>query len=107
MSAVECIACGHVGPKTTKGSFIITLILLIFGIFPGVVYEIWRRSGGKVCSACKSSNIKLYVPRKHKSQLIDQSNVQSNVQQIQCPDCREYIRYDARKCKHCGSMMGG
>ena len=62
MSTVECIACGHVGSTATKGSFFITFILLWFAIFPGVLYEIWRRSGGKVCSACGSSHVKLYIP---------------------------------------------
>ncbi|MGB5886598.1 MAG: hypothetical protein WBG77_07675 [Acinetobacter venetianus] len=63
----------------------------------------WRR-GGSVCSACGSSNVKLYTPHA-KNQLHQPQNQQNNVQQIQCPDCREYIRYDARKCKHCGTMI--
>lgn len=63
MSTVECIACGHVGSTATKGSFFITFILLWFAIFPGILYEIWRRSGGKVCSACGSHNVRLYVPK--------------------------------------------
>jgi len=62
MSTVECITCGHVGSTATKGSFFITIILLCFGFFPGLIYEIWRRSGGKVCSACGSSHVKLYIP---------------------------------------------
>lgn len=24
---------------------------------------------------------------------------------VRCPDCRELIRRDARKCKHCGSAL--
>jgi uncharacterized paraquat-inducible protein A len=26
-------------------------------------------------------------------------------EQTRCPDCRELIRFDARKCKHCGSII--
>ena len=28
-----------------------------------------------------------------------------NSPQIRCPDCRELIRADARKCKHCGITL--
>lgn len=62
MATVECLVCGHVGSSKTKGSFAITIILLFIGFLPGVIYEIWRRSGGKVCSACGSHSVKLYVP---------------------------------------------
>lgn len=24
---------------------------------------------------------------------------------VRCPDCRELVRRDARKCKHCGSAL--
>ena len=131
MSTVECIACGHVGSTSTKGSFLITIILLFFGFFPGLIYEIWRRAGGKVCSACGSQNVKLYVPKPKQplNQVVQQpvrvtgktklvahdafshnagERVQfddSGVEQKNCPDCRELIRFDARKCKHCGTMI--
>jgi hypothetical protein len=97
---VECIACGHVGTTKTKGSVLITIFLLFWGVIPGIIYEVWRRTGSKVCSACGSSNVKLYIPKP--KQIPQQSN---DVDQIQCPDCREYIRFDARKCKHCGTMI--
>lgn len=63
MSTVECIACGHVGASKTKGSLWITIILLLIFFPSAIVYEIWRRSGGGVCSACGSNHVKLYVPR--------------------------------------------
>lgn len=62
MATVECLVCGHVGTTKTKGSFAITIILLFIGLLPGIIYEIWRRSGGKVCGACGSHSVKLYVP---------------------------------------------
>ncbi|MFB6328957.1 hypothetical protein ACVCFZ_01100 [Acinetobacter variabilis] len=62
MATVECLVCGHVGSTKTKGSFAITLILLWFAILPGIIYEVWRRSGGKVCSACGSHSVRLYTP---------------------------------------------
>ncbi|EEY87426.1 hypothetical protein HMPREF0018_00173 [Acinetobacter radioresistens SH164] len=135
MATVECIACGHVGEPKTKGSFFITIILLCIGFLPGVIYEIWRRSGGKVCSACGSNQVQLYrpvpkvvkaLPEEHvqlqkkqsasKTKLVANDGFSYNagqrlkiddngVEQKQCPDCREYIRFDARKCKHCGSII--
>lgn len=24
---------------------------------------------------------------------------------VKCPDCRELVRHDARKCKHCGTAL--
>ena len=62
MATVECLVCGHVGAPKTKGSFAITIILLFIGLLPGIIYEIWRRSGGKVCGACGSHSVKLYMP---------------------------------------------
>ena len=26
-------------------------------------------------------------------------------QQVRCPECMELVRYDARKCKHCGATL--
>lgn len=135
MSTVECIACGHVGATKKKGSTFVTIILLLF-LFPiGVLYWLLNRSGGGVCSACSSNNVKLYKPQTRISQPSVQEAyveptqskgtqtklvatdmfahnagkvVQLNsdgIEQKNCPDCRELIRFDARKCKHCGSMI--
>ncbi len=135
MSTVECLVCGHVGAPKTKGSFVITIILLFIGFLPGLIYEVWRRSGGKVCSACGSQSVKLYKPQARISQQsvreayvepVQSKETQTKlvatdmfahnagkaaqlnsdgVEQKNCPDCRELIRFDARKCKHCGSMV--
>lgn len=133
MSTVECIACGHVGATKSKGSAFVTIMLLIF-LFPiGILYWLLNRSGGKVCSACGSSHVKLYIPKPRQIQqaIISQEEPvhtvgktklvsndvfshnagkqiqfnENNVEQKNCPDCRELIRFDARKCKHCGSMV--
>ena len=62
---------------------------------------VWRRTGLGVCANCKSSNV---MPAKN-------ANIQSpqeyldEAKKIRCPDCRELIRFDARKCKHCGSQI--
>lgn len=132
---VECLACGHVGKTKTKGSFFITFILLWFAILPGVLYEIWRRSGVKVCSACGSSNVRLFKPEPkviqetkteeiankskfNKTKLVSSDGLAYNaghrtqldengIEQKNCQFCKELIRFDAIKCKHCGSMLSG
>lgn len=55
-----CTTCHHVGKTRVHvpGSLLITLFLLLFGILPGVIYEIWRSSAKRrVCSSCKSQGI--------------------------------------------------
>lgn len=29
----------------------------------------------------------------------------SHLTHVRCPDCRELVRKDARKCKHCGTTL--
>jgi|SRR5580704_12186044 hypothetical protein len=55
-----CTQCGTVAsPKRfVPGSIIITLILLLFYVIPGLIYEIWRRSSTyDVCQKCGSRNL--------------------------------------------------
>ena len=98
---VYCHQCHTVTKPQLKGSVWITLILLLFYIVPGLIYMVWRRTGLGVCANCKSSNV---MPAKN-------ANIQSpqeyldEAKKIRCPDCRELIRFDARKCKHCGSQI--
>lgn len=119
---VECKACGHVGEPKTKGSLLITFILAWFMLIPAIFYEIWRRSGGKVCRNCGSNIIVVYreppkpiEPAKHTPSKLVSNDLttfntgktskfdENGVEQKQCPDCMEYIRIDAKKCKHCGN----
>lgn len=95
----KCNNCGSVSKSKLKGSGWITLILILFYIVPGIIYMIWRRSGLGICGICKSPNIKPYTGEPKKTVLQDSND------QVRCPECRELIRYDAKKCKHCGSVV--
>lgn len=95
----KCNNCGSVGVSLLKGSTWITVILIFFYIIPGIIYMIWRRSGLGACGVCKSVNLKPYTGEA-KSLTTQESN-----DQVRCSECRELIRFDARKCKHCGSTV--
>lgn len=54
-SGLICADCGWRGSKgqtQVPGSLLITLILLLFMIIPGVIYEIWRMSAKRRCPSC-------------------------------------------------------
>ncbi len=106
MAIVYCNKCKQCGESKLKGSGWITFILILFYIIPGVIYMIWRRSGLGECKFCGSSDV-IPVSQKPVKQ-IQQPTSQplfENVPNINCPDCRELIRFDAKKCKHCGSFI--
>lgn len=51
-----CGNCGFNGRpiKENKGSVLIAIILLLFFIFPGIIYILWSLSGRKfICPLCK------------------------------------------------------
>lgn len=47
------------------------------------------------------------VPSKIRSSTpaVSQTTATDDVAQVRCPECRELVRADARKCKHCGSAL--
>ncbi|RZG71685.1 Pmp3 family protein [Acinetobacter sp. WCHAc060025] len=108
MAIVYCNKCKQCGESKLKGSGWITFILILFYIIPGLIYMIWRRSGLGECKFCGSSDV---IPVSQKPIENNQQKIAmnqplfENVPHINCPDCRELIRFDARKCKHCGSFI--
>ena len=102
---VICQNCGQAGvaEKTLKGHFLITLILLLCYVLPGIVYMIWRRTGLKNrCAKCHSENL---VPE---GSAVGRELISSRITpdtHVKCPDCRELVFKDARKCKHCGTAL--
>lgn len=63
-----------------------TFIPAIFGFFEGLHYAFMSQENFRAS----------YLPNS------DEPSAQTHVR---CPDCRELVRNDARKCKHCGCNL--
>jgi hypothetical protein len=49
-----CPHCGSVAKPKMKGSSFITILLLICGIIPGLIYDTWRAKAGRtICPSCR------------------------------------------------------
>ncbi len=100
-----CRTCGNVGTprQTLKGHWLISFILLCLYVVPGLIYMIWRRTGIKpACTVCGSEQL---VPP---GSLGGQEHLATRLTQgthVKCPDCRELVLWDARRCKHCGCAL--
>ena len=83
-----------------------------FAVAVGFLAAKWERSGfGWFLLACVLSpllagiflliagNAKSNAPRDEVGNLITADT------HVHCPDCRELVRRDARKCKHCGAAL--
>lgn len=95
---VSCNKCGEIGRPVIRGNILITFILLLCFIVPGIIYMIWRR-GGKVCSRCKSNDV-VYTASVQFQQQFNQK-----IAETICPFCSETILKNAIKCKHCQSNL--
>lgn len=47
----------------------------------------------------------LALPRAGKAAIVAGGEVATPDTHVRCPDCRELVRADARKCKHCGTAL--
>lgn len=64
---------------------------------------IWRRSGLKPsCKECGSENLVRVDSAAGQTALHDIPTPRTHVK---CPDCRELVRKDASKCKHCQATL--
>lgn len=74
----------------TKGRFAFGWFVISFMLSPlvgGLIVAILPKAG------------KAALPRDEAGQLITSET------HTRCPDCRELVRRDARKCKHCGTVL--
>ncbi len=62
------------------------------------------RFGGWVCTQCGSEDVTTNVPGNAAAMPAVPPGV-SPLTHVRCPDCREFVLAEARKCKHCGTAL--
>lgn len=105
MAKSVCTVCGHDGEtKTvTPGSILIELVAWLCFLIPGLIYSIWRHSTRhEACASCGSRSL---VNSNTKAAATIKASKPSPETHVKCPDCRELVLKDARKCKHCGCAL--
>lgn len=88
------------------------IIILWFGlsVVVGIVASSKGRSGfgyfllALLLSPLIGGILALALPSK-KGVVVAGAEVASEETHVRCPDCRELVRADARKCKHCGTAL--
>lgn len=104
---MHCNSCGkNTNAPLYKGTTWLEIILWILYIIPGLVYSIWRRSGGPtVCPFCKNETL---IPVMRSNENWHDKTGSSSVlarEEIECPWCAEMILAKAKLCKHCGKNV--
>ena len=93
----HCAAERKLERKGTNHILHLLLSIVTFGLWLIVWLFISRlRFGGWVCSQCGSEDVTTSVPKN--------AGVSPSTH-VKCPDCRELVLADARKCKHCGTAL--
>jgi hypothetical protein len=81
---------------------------VLLAIFTGVAGNARGRDGfgwfllGAVCPLFLI--LVLILPAKNRPVVVNGEAVTPETH-VRCPDCRELVRADARKCKHCGTAL--
>lgn len=84
---------------------------LVFSIVVGVAANSRGRSGvgwflfSLILSPLLGLILVLVLPRQSAETQDADEEVAPKFADVRCPDCRELVRADARKCKHCGSAL--
>ena len=84
------------------------VIWFVFAVATGIVASSKGRSGfGWFILGCLFSLIALILVAVLPSQKTSprDPNAPSPDTHVRCPDCRELVYKDARKCKHCGTSL--
>lgn len=94
----NCAAPRKLERKGTNHILHLLLSIVTFGVWLIVWLLVARlRFGGWNCSVCGSDDVTTRVPQ--------EAGGISPRTHVRCPDCRELVLADARKCKHCGTAL--
>lgn len=99
-----CTQCHtHTNTAKMKGNGWIEVLLYLFYILPGVIYSVWRRSGmPNGCPTCGHATLIPAGAVESRREKLIAVGVVGPETHVKCPDCAEFVRREARKCKHCG-----
>lgn len=92
----SCNAPRKLERKGTNHILHLLLTLLTLGFWVIVWIGSTIKFGGWLCSVCGSTSVSTSVPRG--------AGISPDTH-VKCPDCRELVLKDARKCKHCGTAL--
>ena len=59
---VECRNCGHIGPSRGRRNPLTLIVLLMFGLFPGIIYLAVTTNGLGRCKNCGNTLLVPYAP---------------------------------------------
>lgn len=101
----KCLSCNYEGEmKTWLSSYglpqFIAIVALLCYVIPGLIFIAWAW-GKRKCPNCGAlaKNIPIII---HKNEISSQVNIE---RLKTCPFCAESIKFEAIKCKHCGSNL--
>lgn len=87
------------------------LVWLVFSCVVGAGASARGRSGfgwfllSALISPLLALVLLLLLPRLNAAAAVSDAERATPETHVRCPDCRELVRMDARKCKHCGSAL--
>lgn len=89
----------------------IFLVWIFFSVIVGMIASNKNRSGfgyfllALVISPILAGILVLVLSNEKPDVLIANGEIATPDTHVRCPDCRELIRMDAKKCKHCGTGL--
>jgi predicted RNA-binding Zn-ribbon protein involved in translation (DUF1610 family) len=64
---------------------------------------VWRRTGlNHTCASCGSNHVIPTDSPEYRKKLSEQEDSENR---MKCPECAELVLKEAKKCKHCGSIL--
>jgi hypothetical protein len=100
----RCAVPSKLERKGTNHVLHLLLSIVTLGLWLIVWIGVAVKFGGWSCSQCGSEDVTTSVPR-NATALPPVPPGVSPLTHVRCPDCREFVLAEARKCKHCGTAL--